>query len=73
MVLAVAGAVTQLLVVSVEMVLPIAAPVMVEMPLQVLPELMVVVAVVAQVDQEMRQVQQAVMALCLSPLTFSLA
>jgi hypothetical protein len=65
--------VTQPLAVSAEMVLPIAAPVMVEIPQQELLQLMVVAAVVAQVDREMQQALQVVMALCLLPLIFSRA
>jgi hypothetical protein len=69
---AVAVAVTRRLAVSAETVPQIAVQVMVEMPQPELPESMVEAAVAARVDQEIQQVQQAVMALYLLPLIFSL-
>jgi hypothetical protein len=69
---AVAVAVTRRLAVSAETVPQIAAPVMVEMPQQELLESMVEAAAAARVDQEIQQVLQAVMALYLLPLIFSL-
>ena len=65
-------AVTRRLAVSAETVPQIAVQVMVEMPQQELPESMVEAAAAARVDQEIQQVQQAVMASYLLPLIFSL-
>jgi hypothetical protein len=52
------------------MVLPIAAQETAEMLPPELLESIVAVVVAVQVDQEMQQVQQVAMALCLSPLIF---